>query len=625
MKQNKTKTQTTSLKIKQTRDRNTTNTQSRISQPANTRSNTLISHTEHPKETLKDCTVRLDDYIDADIDYVHHVIKSHRLKCEYYEDPMKRYRLYYFDTSTDSRTLINNTALKNLTNNSLLQISNAPIFEYDDTSPHNATQNSIDSEPSVERAFSTEGEEEDDEEEEGEIREQENTQVNKQTQMQNDTNTRVTQHENTDGHPSQNIVKIFNHITKGGNPLFLKTLCTQHKVNMPFTHYFGYKTKISTLIFDTKLHAQKFIQTINPQNFGPKAHYETKDSNKTQTQNNKTDTHEWNAVIKGVDPDITEDEFARELDDHEVDFKRIIRIFAPNGERTHLIRIFFHDKESTSQAIFNGITILGRRYRVEAPREEARHIPCKNCAQYGHIRFNCNNSPVCHKCGRNPNLCQHKPQDKAPMYCATCNQSNHYTGQVRCPEYPRNMTPPLVHKYTPLANQTHVKSPPKPSLQNFPTLKPVWHTRTSTHPQEGLGEEHESTEHSSTVPDLNLTSQIDTAFQQFQTNIMNIIEDYVDKKIEKLQDDLIKYTTTLIDNTIKPKDRKTLQTVANSTAKRIWKKRVQIIPVDNTIDIMISKMEDTITKINQDIRERTLNKTNNNGTLAPPLPSSTNT
>ena len=99
------------------------------------------------------------------------------------------------------------------------------------------------------------------------------------------------------------------------------------------------------------------------------------------------------------------------------------------------------------------------------------------------------------------------------MYCATCHQTNHYTGQVRCPDYPRNMTPPLIHKYTPLADQAHVKSPP-----NFPALTPAWHTHTPTHPQEGQEEEHKNTENNSTVPDNSLTNQIETAFQQFQTS-----------------------------------------------------------------------------------------------------------
>ena len=66
-----------------------------------------------------------------------------------------------------------------------MQISNAPIIEHDETSPHNITQTSIDSDPSVERAFSTEGEEEGAEEEEGEIRElgkHTNKSINTQTE-----------------------------------------------------------------------------------------------------------------------------------------------------------------------------------------------------------------------------------------------------------------------------------------------------------------------------------------------------------------------------------------------------------------------------------------------------------
>ena len=86
---------------------------------------------------------------------------------------------------------------------------------------------------------------------------------------------------NTKESTQGNIIKIFNHINKGGNPLFLKAICNQHNVQMPYTHYHGFKTKISTLIFETQTLAHKFIQSINPNNFGPKAHYQTVPNKKT--------------------------------------------------------------------------------------------------------------------------------------------------------------------------------------------------------------------------------------------------------------------------------------------------------------------------------------------------------
>ena len=363
------------------------------------------------------------------------------------------------------------------------------------------------------------------------------------------------------------------------------------------------------------------MQTIDVKNFGPNAYYEISPSKKPQTQPVKS--HEWNAVIKGVDPEISEEDFASELEEHNINFTKIIRILAPTGERTHLIRIFFNDKETAEEAIFQGIKILGRRYRVEAPREQARHIPCRNCSQYGHIRFNCNNPSTCFKCGKNPNICLHKPQDKTSPYCATCFQNDHYTGQVKCPKYPRNLSPPLIHKYTPLINQTHTQSPPKPSSLDFPALTPAWQTHT---PSPAQNDDQEITDPNHTPEEstthTNLTNQLDHAFQIFQKNLMKIIEDYVDKKIEKLQDDLIKYTTTLIDNTVQPKDRRALQTISNSTAKKLWNKQVKIMPVNNTIDIMINKMTDNLSTITKNIAQHLQNDNTSNGPdITVPTPS----
>ena len=39
------------------------------------------------------------------------------------------------------------------------------------------------------------------------------------------------------------------------------------------------------------------------------------------------------------------------------------------------------------------------------------------------------------------------------IYCATCDSPDHYTGQMKCPRYPRDVPPPSVHKHTPLVTQ----------------------------------------------------------------------------------------------------------------------------------------------------------------------------
>ena len=117
------------------------------------------------------------------------------------------------------------------------------------TSLQDTSHSDIDEDSATEGSFSSESEE-------GEIKEDsQNTATTPTTSNTHTaTNTQRTQSNtvNTDGFPHQNIVKIFNHVNKGGNPFFLKNLCITNKVPLPFTHYYGAKTNISTYIFDSK-------------------------------------------------------------------------------------------------------------------------------------------------------------------------------------------------------------------------------------------------------------------------------------------------------------------------------------------------------------------------------------
>ena len=242
----KTKHKTQNTKAKQ---ENSNKTQQKTNQPAQTRSNTLINVIKEPKQTQKDCTIRLDNYETQDVNYIHQIIKTHKTKCEYFEDITKTYRLYYFENSTDSKTFLTNVERPKLSNTSLLQTTNVPLYADSDTSLQDTFHSDIDEDSATEGAFSSESEE-------GEIKEDSHntrtTPTNSNTHTA--TNTQRTQNNtvNTYGYPHQNIVKIFHHVNKGGNPFFLKNLCTTHKVPLPFTHYYGAKTNISTYIFDSK-------------------------------------------------------------------------------------------------------------------------------------------------------------------------------------------------------------------------------------------------------------------------------------------------------------------------------------------------------------------------------------
>ncbi|PSN36104.1 hypothetical protein C0J52_13105 [Blattella germanica] len=264
-------------------------------------------------------------------------------------------------------------------------------------------------------------------------------------------------------------VRVYQHSIKGGNPFFLKQLLATYGLPLPKHQFYGARTQISTFEFLDKETVAKFIESVPPTSFGPQATYEIP-KHPQQGRNIPANLkQDWNAVMRGVDPEITEEELAEELTATGTKFRHLNRILSTEGIRTHMVRIFFEDEESTSNAIFNGITILGRRFRVEAPREEARHLPCRRCAQYGHTAGQCKRQAICFKCGGIPGKCSHPPQAN-PLYCATCQKADHYTGQVKCPAYPRATAPPSEPRYIPLAQKQPAQSPPKPSRQDFPPL-----------------------------------------------------------------------------------------------------------------------------------------------------------
>ena len=276
------------------------------------------------------------------------------------------------------------------------------------------------------------------------------------------------------------MVKIHNHTTKPGNPLLFKTMGTKYTVNIPAKQYYSHKMQITTVEFKDKKEAINFLEKVPISEFRAKASYELYKPNKIN-QTPRDITQDWNAVIRGVDPEIDIADFETELRDHGIKFRRTNRITTPNGDKTHMVRIFFEDEESTREAIFNGITILGRRFKVEPPRAEARHLPCRKCAQYGHTVKECRNNAICLKCGGRPGACTHPPHANI-LYCATCNGTDHYTGQVKCRLYPRSTPAPEPNRQMPLTKQ-YIQSPPRPSASYFPALQSGWTRNPLTNQQ----------------------------------------------------------------------------------------------------------------------------------------------
>ena len=78
---------------------------------------------------------------------------------------------------------------------------------------------------------------------------------------------------------------------------------------------------------------------------------------------------------------------------------------------------------------------------------------------------------------------------------------------------------------------------------------------------------------------------------------ISMMEQYVDHRISQTIDQVIKFMMTVINNVTKPPQMETLQRTANNTIKKLWRKRVQMVPERNSIDILIEK------KMTNDLRQ----------------------
>ena len=297
---------------------------------------------------------------------------------------------------------------------------------------------------------------------------------------------------------------------------------------MPRRQYYSHKFQTTTLEFENKAQVLKFIETVPKLLFGDRASYELYCHTRPSPVP-RADTQDWNAVIRGVDPDNDTADFEKAMTDHDIHFRRTSRILTATGDKTHMIRIYFDNKENANEAILNSISILGIRYIVEPPRMEGRHIPCWKCGQYGHLKAECKNEAICIKCGGKPGACNHAFNANV-LYCATCGDKDHYTGQVRYRLYPRNETPQLDNRPMPLPPQT-TNSPRRPSATDCPALSQnVWKTR---HAEQDLDcnttktASKDTRERSFTEK---LHDTIKTAMTEAMETTMRLLEKYVDEK-----------------------------------------------------------------------------------------------
>ena len=405
---------------------------------------------------------------------------------------------------------------------------------------------------------------------------------------------------NTPQQPKYTL-KIVNS-TRNNDPVSLRSLIIAKKLQISQPQNFhGFKSQTTTINFDTLEERALFTSKIEATNFGERARYVEPALRLQQPQTqHKVD---YNVVVRGVHPSIEADEFASELSSEGLKFKSVLRIFTPTGERTHMIRIFFDDREETSRVLGSGIKFLGRSYRCEPPREQIRHIPCRRCCQYGHLDVNCTNPAKCHRCGGSPDKCTHNPHTNDIKHCSTCGQNDHYTGQVRCPLYPKDTqaTPPQrpnIPLVTP-PKQTQLHKIEWPGLIKNPNPSAPWTQPTNNNTQSNDATDQQTEGKSkSDNPTTNTLSSLLTEFRQdFDSHLnklVNKIEKYVQDAVNELEDRLITSLAVITHNIINTKT-PDARTIVNSMSKRLFNKRVVIAPIKDKIDIFVEKFRKELT------------------------------
>ena len=72
---------------------------------------------------------------------------------------------------------------------------------------------------------------------------------------------------------------------------------------------------------------------------------------------------------------------------------------------------------------------------------------------------------------------------------------------------------------------------------------------------------------------------------------------------------------TVVNNVVRPPQTQDLLTTSNNTAKKLWNKRMQMLPIGNNVDIIIQNMTKDI---KENIRLMTTNESQTNPPYSPP-------
>lgn len=382
---------------------------------------------------------------------------------------------------------------------------------------------------------------------------------------------------------TRTTVKITRHTTDNNNPFFIMKLIRQHNLNIETPRqYWAYSTGTTTLTFNTMDEAEQFVQAIPEKTFGPSAKLLIISRPTTQGQRLPRN-REISVVMKNVGTQIPEDELLQILGEKYPGIKRISRITsAQTNQPTQMVRLIVQDV-TTADQLLRGINVAGRNYKVEPAHETVFHRPCQNCAQYGHDKTDCKSDKICFTCGNNPDHCNHLPDSKV-KFCASCKSDTHYTGQARCPNYPRHTATQQTPTHIPVQIPQQLPPPiPKPS-QSSPT--------PTNEPRPGLSYARavKPTKNKETEKTTEPTQTVDQIVASALKSAMQKLESYVDEQLNRVRDEIVMFTISLLTTDAKPKTRRTTLATANQTARRLLRRQVAHHFVDNKLRISLAPL-----------------------------------
>ena len=93
------------------------------------------------------------------------------------------------------------------------------------------------------------------------------------------------------------------------------------------------------------------------------------------------------------------------------------------------------------------------------------------------------------------------------------------------------------------------------------------------------------------------------------------MEQYINDKLEQLENKLIQYITAVFKSTTTPENRDTTTTALNSHSKKIFNKSIQVGKFGTSMDVYVTSMQEVKSEFDQKLKQLYTTFTNKINTL----------